>query len=161
MNPGCRPRRRDAILIVAYPAEMDPTDRSFYPLWTHDVARYGDTDLNGHINNAAFLTYLESGRILFLMNPDDPLAPSGHGFAIVRLVMDFRAEMRWGTGVEIGMAVSRVGRTSFTLQQAIFQDDICTATAESVLVLLDLGTRKAAPVEGRLRAALDANAPRA
>lgn len=139
---------------------MDPTDRSLYPLWTQDIARYGDTDLNGHINNAAFLTYLESGRILFLLNPEDPLAPPGHGFAIVRLVMDFRAEMRWGSAVDIGMAVSRVGRTSFTLQQAIFQGDTCTATAESILVLLDLTTRKAAPVEGRLRTALEANASR-
>lgn len=140
---------------------MDPTERSLYPLWTQDIARYGDTDLNGHINNAAFLTYLETGRIQFLLNPDDPLAPPNHGFAIVRLVMDFRAEMRWGTGVEIGMAVPRIGRTSFTVHQAIFQGESCSATAESVLVLLDLQTRKAAPIEGRLRAALEAIAPRA
>jgi len=140
---------------------MDTTDPQYYPLIAHDMARYGDTDLNGHVNNAAFLTYLETGRIVFLLKPGDPLAPPGHGFAIVRLVMDFRAEMRWGTGVTIGTAVPRIGRTSFTTHQAIFQDDTCTATAECVLVLLDLATRKAAPIEGRLRAALEANGPRA
>lgn len=138
---------------------MDPTERDFYPIRVRDTARYGDTDLNGHVNNAAFLTYLETGRITFLLNPSDPLAPAGHGFAIVRLAMDFRAEMRWGTDVEIGTAVPRIGRTSFTLQQAIFQGAVCTATAECVLVLLDLTTRKAAPIEGRLRAALATNAP--
>lgn len=139
---------------------MDPTDRSIYPLWTREVARYGDTDLNGHVNNAAFLTYLESGRITFLMDPEAGLVPPGFGFAIVRLVMDFRAEMRWRADVMVGTAISRVGRTSFTLVQALFQDDACTGTAESVLVLLDLTTRKAAPIEGALRAALEANAPR-
>lgn len=138
---------------------MDQTDRRYYPLIAHDTARYGDTDLNGHVNNAAFLTYMETGRITFLLNPDDALAPPNHGFAIVRLVMDFRAEMHWNTGVVIGTAVPRIGRTSFTLHQAIFQGDTCTATAECVLVLMDLGTRKAAPVEGRLRAALEANGP--
>jgi acyl-CoA thioester hydrolase len=138
----------------------DLTDPATYPIRIDDIARYGDTDLNGHINNAAFLTYLESGRIRFLLDPSRPLAPAGHGFAIVRLVMDFRAEMHWGSPVEIGTAVARVGRTSFTLMQAIFQEGRCTATAESVLVLLDLASRKAAPVEGPLRAVLEANGPR-
>ncbi len=137
----------------------DPTDRSVYPLWARDTARYGDTDLNGHLNNAAFSTFLETGRISFLLDREADLTPPGHGFAIVRLVMDFRAEMHWGTAVEIGTAVPRVGRTSFTLAQAIFQEGTCTATAECVLVLLDLTSRRAAPIEGRLRSALEANGP--
>ena len=137
----------------------DPTDRSVYPLWARDTARYGDTDLNGHLNNAAFSTFLETGRITFLLDRQADLTPPGHGFAIVRLVMDFRAEMHWGTAVEIGTAVPRVGRTSFTLAQAIFQEGACTATAECILVLLDLTSRRAAPIEGKLRAALEANGP--
>ncbi len=135
----------------------DLTRRDAYPLWARDMARYGDTDMNGHLNNAVFSTFLETGRITFLMDPKAPLAPDGHGFAIVRLVLDYRAEMHWGGDVEIGSAVLRVGRTSFSLAQAIFQDGQCVATAESVMVLLDLTARKAAPVEGALRAALEAN----
>jgi acyl-CoA thioester hydrolase len=136
------------------------TKRGTYPLLATDTARYGDADSNGHLNNATFSTFLETGRILFLLDPADPLAPPGHGFAIVRLVLDFRAEMHWGGPVEIGTAVLSTGRTSFRLAQAIFQDGACVATAQSVMVLLDLGTRKAVPVEGRLREALAANAPR-
>lgn len=135
----------------------DPTRRAAYPLWARDMARYGDTDSNGHLNNAVFSTYLETGRITFLLDPRAPLAPPGCGFAIVRLVMDYRAEMHWGGEVEIGTGVLRIGRSSFSLAQAIFQDGACTATAESVMVLMDLTARKAAPVEGALRAALEAN----
>ncbi|MGE0221936.1 MAG: acyl-CoA thioesterase [Acetobacteraceae bacterium] len=130
--------------------------RETYPLWARDTARYGDTDSNGHLNNAVFSTFLETGRISFLME----LAPPACGFAIVRLVLDFRAEMHWGGDVEIGTAVTHVGRTSFHLAQGIFQDGTCTATAESVMVLMDLSARKAAPIEGRLRAALEQNGPR-
>jgi acyl-CoA thioester hydrolase len=129
--------------------------RETYPLWASDTARYGDTDSNGHLNNAVFSTFLETGRIIFLMD----LAPPGCGFAIVRLVLDFRAEMHWRGEVEIGTAVTQVGRTSFRLAQAIFQDGACAATGESVMVLMDLSARKAAPIEGRLRAALEANGP--
>ena len=31
-------------------------------VWTEDVLRFGDTDANGHINNALFATLCESGR---------------------------------------------------------------------------------------------------
>ncbi|MGE0415724.1 MAG: acyl-CoA thioesterase [Acetobacteraceae bacterium] len=136
-------------------SDQDLTRRDAYPLWARDMARYGDTDANGHLNNAVFSTFLETGRITFLLDPKAPLAPPGHGFAIVRLVMDYRAEMHWGGDVEIGTGVLRIGRTSFSLGQAIFQDGQCTATAESVMVLMDLTARRAAPVEGVLRAALE------
>jgi acyl-CoA thioester hydrolase len=136
------------------------TRRETYPLFAPDTARYGDADSNGHLNNAVFSTFLETGRISFLLDPADPLAPPGHGFAIVRLVLDFRAEMHWSGSVEIGTAVLSVGRSSFRLAQAIFQDGACAATAQSVMVLMDLTTRKSAPIKGRLRTALEANAPR-
>jgi acyl-CoA thioester hydrolase len=128
-------------------------------VWGGDIVRYGDTDLNGHVNNAAFLTYLETARTLFLLNPVDPVLPTGQGLAIVRLVMDYRAEMRWGASVEVGMAVPRIGRTSFTMAQGLFQHGSCVATAECVLVAMDMVARKATPIAGRLEAVLRAAAP--
>ena len=135
----------------------DPTDRHVYPIWASDTARYGDTDINGHLNNAAFCTFLETGRITFLADPRAPLIPPGHGLAIVRLVLDFRSEMRWGGPVEIGSAITRIGRSSFTMAQAIFQDGQCTATADCVLVVIDLTTRRSVPIDGELRSVLEAN----
>ena len=153
--PG--PARRLSSVMTDTPPLTNP---AMYPIWAQDTARYGDTDSNGHLNNAVFCTFLETGRITFLLAPGDPLAPPGFGFAIVRLAIDFRAEMHWGGAVSIGTAVMNVGRTSFRLAQAIFQDDVCTATAESVMVLMDLTTRRAAPIEGRLRSALEISGPR-
>ena len=34
--------------------------------WTTDILRFSDTDANGHINNAAFAVFCESGRVGFL-----------------------------------------------------------------------------------------------
>ena len=47
---------------------------SDYPLQSTDKLRYGDTDRQGHINNAVFATYLETGRVEMLFTPDNPLA---------------------------------------------------------------------------------------
>ncbi len=33
-----------------------------FPLRTSDKVRYGDTDRQGHVNNAVFSTFLETGR---------------------------------------------------------------------------------------------------
>jgi len=115
------------------------------------LCRYGDTDRQGHINNAVFATFCETGRVMFLMAGDVSLVPSGHEFVLVRQTINFRRELQWGDGVEIGTDVSHVGNTSFTTIQAMFRGEECVATAESVLVLLNGCTRKATRLPDDLR----------
>jgi acyl-CoA thioester hydrolase len=54
--------------------------------------------------------------------------------------------------------VGRVGRSSVTIEQAIFQDGACVATAETVVVHMDEATRRSRPLSeptaGRLRSLL-------
>lgn len=134
---------------------FDPTDRATYRSWTRDVLRYADTDRQGHVNNAVFATFLESGRVRVLYDPDRPLAPDGAAFVIARLVLDFRAEIRWPGEVEIGTAVARLGRSSVTLVQGLFVGGTCAATAESVIVLMDETTRRSRPFPDESRALLE------
>ncbi len=117
-----------------------------YPLRAQDTIRYGDTDRQGHVNNAVFATFFETGRVTCLYNPERPLAPQGAEFVIARLVVDFRAEMRWPGVVDIGTRVLRVGRSSVHLEQALFQDGRCVASGETVIVLMDESTRRSRPL---------------
>lgn len=113
-----------------------------FPARTHDKVRYADTDRQGHVNNAAFATFCETGRVEFLFNPEQPLYPPGTAFVIARLVLDFRGEIRWPGTVEIGTRVEQIGRSSLTLKQALFQGEHLVATAETVIVLMDEKTRR-------------------
>jgi hypothetical protein len=72
-----------------------------------------------------------------------PLSPQ---FVLARLILDYRREMRWPGAVEIGTRVERIGRSSITLAQALFQNDCCVATAQSVAVLIDARSRRACPI---------------
>jgi len=138
---------------------FDPTrltDRTTFRVWTQDKLRYADTDRQGHINNAVFATFLESGRVAFLYDPTAPLAPPGCEFVIARLAIDFRAEMRWPGTVDIGSVILSVGRSSITVGQALFAGETCAATAESVIVLTDAATRRSTPVPDTLRQRLAA-----
>ena len=61
----------------------------------------------------------------------------GRSFVIARLLIDFRAELFWPGTVDIGTGVVRVGRSSFTLAQGIFNDGRLVATTEATIVMVD------------------------
>lgn len=132
----------------------DLTDRAIFRFWSREMCRYGDTDRQGHVNNAAFATFCETGRVLFLYDDAAPLAPPGCAFVIARLELDFRAELQWRDVVEIGTVPLAIGRSSFTLGQGLFAGARCVATARSVLVLMDEATRRPTPMPEELRARL-------
>ncbi len=117
-----------------------------YPSHASDKIRYGDTDRQGHVNNAVFATLLETGRAEIVYNHGSPLASAGSGFVLARLVLDFRSEIRWPGTVEIGTRVASLGRSSIKVEQALFQKGRCVAVAEAVLVLMDEATRRSRPL---------------
>jgi acyl-CoA thioester hydrolase len=128
------------------PGEAAPLSLDAYPLRTVDTIRYADTDRQGHVNNAVFATFFESGRVAFLYNPEQPLAPAGAAFVIARLVIDFRAEITWPGRIDIGTKLARIGRSSFSLVQGLFQNGSCAATAQTVIVMMDEATRRSRPL---------------
>jgi acyl-CoA thioester hydrolase len=139
----------------AAPTLPPATERGSYAIWTYDKLRYGDTDRQGHVNNAVFATFCESGRVMFLFDEKLSLAGPGSVFAVVRLEIDYRAELFYPGRIDIGTRVLGIGRTSFRLGQGIFNGGTCAATSESVLVLMDEATRKAKLLTPQLRAWLE------
>lgn len=128
------------------PAAQPTPDPSKFRVHTHDKVRYADTDRQGHVNNAVFSTFLETGRAEILYDPRAPLVSENASFVIARLELDYRAEINWPGEVRIGTRMSRLGRSSFTLVQGVFQDDRCVATAETVIVQMDETTRRSCPL---------------
>lgn len=122
-----------------------------FPAHSHDKLRYGDTDRQGHVNNAVFATLLETGRIEVLRDAADALSEPGREWVIARLTLDFLGEIRWPGRVDIGTRVQRVGRTSVGMDQALFQDGRIVARAETVIVQMDDATRRPVPLTDATR----------
>jgi acyl-CoA thioester hydrolase len=122
-----------------------------FPARTFDKLRYGDTDRQGHINNAVFATLFETGRVSVIHDPAQPLLQPGRSFVIARITIDYKAELFWPGTVEIGTAVKTIGNSSVTFFQALFQSGKCAATAESVVVQVDAATRRSAPLDERAK----------
>ncbi|MEN4477436.1 thioesterase family protein [Mycolicibacterium cosmeticum] len=119
---------------------------SQFSLHAYDKLRYADTDRQGHVNNSVFSTALETGRVELLYAADGGIVEPNKSFVIARLELDFRGELTWPGEVAIGTSVESVGRTSFTLAQALFQRDRCVALARTVIVQVDDETRRATPL---------------
>lgn len=127
-----------------------------YPHQTTDKIRYADTDRQGHVNNATFSTFLETGRVELLYHPVHPLADDDGEFVIAKLTLEFRGEIQWPGVIHIGTGVQRVGSSSITLEQSLEQDGTCVAYAETVIVQINRTTRASQPLSAAARTRLAA-----
>lgn len=133
---------------------MPPLNYQDFPLKTFDKLRYADTDRQGHINNAVFSTFLETGRVEVLYNPTLPILRDGASFVIVSLKLDFLKEITWPGQVEIGTGLLKIGNSSMTLFQKLFQNGACVAKAETVIVQVEDVTRQSTPLSEHARQTL-------
>ena len=132
-----------------------------FPHRTIETIRFGDLDRQNHVNNAVFATHFESGRVIILYGEAYGLIVPGTSFVLAHLSIDFLGEMHWPGVVEIGTAVARVGSSSLGLDQALFVNGICVATADNTLVLVDKATHKPRPFAPEHAARIRAAAPAA
>lgn len=117
-----------------------------FPLKTYDKIRYADTDRQGHVNNATFSTFLETGRVEVLYNPEFPVLSDNSSFVIASLKLAFLKEIKWPGQVEIGTGILKTGKSSIHLYQQLFQNGSCVATAETVIVQVDNTGGRSAPL---------------
>jgi acyl-CoA thioester hydrolase len=85
-------------------------------------------------------------RADFLQKYVRPLAAKTDMFALVKITIEYLAEMHYPGEVEVGLAIKRLGSTSITFAQGMYKDGKCASVAEAVMVLLDPVTRRAKPL---------------
>ena len=116
-----------------------------FPSRTYEKLRYRDTDHNGHVNNAVFATMLETGRveIFFEKEAKDRGLPSeGCTLVVVSLSINFLAELLWPGNVEVGTRITKIGRSSVTVENGLFQNGRCCATGITVVAQMNLTTKR-------------------
>jgi acyl-CoA thioester hydrolase len=145
-NYDVRTRNSETVPVNA-PARLDSTPRlEDFPYRLTDNVRFADLDPNQHVNNAVYATYFETGRVTLMKDRGYDLMPEGLAWIMVRLDIHFRAELRWPGVIELGLGVSKFGRTSVTFDQVVFSQGRCVASARAVTVLIDEVTRKPVPL---------------
>ena len=128
-----------------------------FPFSTRIEVRYRDIDAMNHVNNAVYVTFLEIARTRL---SQQRMAFAGSAreipFIVARVAVDFRSPIGFGEVVEVGLAVTAIGRSSYTLAYRIEADGRLAAEAESVQVHFDYAANCPMPIEGDRRARLEA-----
>lgn len=121
------------------------------------IVRSTEIDINGHVNNAKYMEYLEWGREDLYEQANLPYAvlfAEGVVTMTVNINLNYRKEAIQNDCLTVITRPGLLGRTSFTLEQTIIRekDDTLIADASVTLVTVGHETRRGVPVPDLLRA---------
>jgi acyl-CoA thioester hydrolase len=111
--------------------------------------RFRDTDGMGHVNNAVFLTYLESARIAFFKENFTVVQPKDISFILAHVNIDFKLPITLNDNPEVITRVKSIGSTSWWFEHKIIDSKITEkifAEAKSVQVVYNYDTKKKEPI---------------
>jgi len=108
--------------------------------------RFADVDAMNHVNNAKYLTYIESARIGYFR---EVLAKGMHaapGFILAKATVDFILPIALHDEIKVMTRCSRIGNKSFDLEYEIVRlnpsPQAIVAKAQTVLVGYDYQTQQ-------------------
>ncbi len=120
--------------------------------------RWGDMDVNKHVNNVQFARLFEESRVRTFaewFEGKSVVLP----ILVARQVIEFRAVLEYSfEPVAITTGVSRIGRTSYTLTAVLADPSgLVCAVAETTLVAIDPSTSRPRPISDDGRAILESH----
>lgn len=123
---------------------------------------FRDLDVFGHVNNAVYLTYLESARSVYYLDLIGGTAVDQIDFIVARVEVNFRSAAGYGETVQVWLRPVRVGETSFELEYLLLdkRSSRTIADATSIQVLIDHFTHRKKRVSPTLRRSLENEALR-
>jgi acyl-CoA thioester hydrolase len=137
---------------------MSSTIRHLEPI----RVRWGDVDSMGHVNNAKYFTYCESARMSYFaaVGMDAFRAGGRYGPALAAASLNFRRQVRYPADLAVWTRVSKLGRSSFTMDYEILdaETDEPVADGAGVIVWVDYESGRPEPLPEGLRAAIRAYA---
>jgi acyl-CoA thioester hydrolase len=130
-----------------------------WPFIHTDEIRFADLDTQGHLNNVAFLVFVESARIAYAVAAAGPGSRpfdthSDYTFLIVEVKISYRSPGQFGETIETRLRPTSIGRSSFTSEFEMRVGERLLADGYSVLVTFDPVTQKTIAVPDDLRARL-------
>lgn len=112
---------------------------------------FSDTDMLGHINNTVIPVWCEGARkpLFEIFNPG--LKSDKWNLIVARIEMDFINQIEYQPEVEIHTHIERIGNSSFTVLQEVFQEKKKVALVRTVMVHFNYLTNKAVHLSQEIR----------
>jgi acyl-CoA thioester hydrolase len=104
--------------------------------FVHEVhMRWSDMDAYRHVNNSAYLAYLEQARVAMFFHRNEGF---NAGTVISRHEIDYvRPIVYHPKPLRVEVWIEKVGGARFTVRYEIYDNDVLTARASTVCVTFD------------------------
>lgn len=117
--------------------------------------RWGDMDVLGHMNNTVYFRYLEQARISWFDSQKVDYRGQQEGPVLGNINCRFRIPVVYPADLSVTVRLGPVRRSSFVLYSDIYETSNPAriyATAEALMVWIDLKDGKSRPAPDWLRA---------
>lgn len=150
-----------ASVPVVPPAPDGLTSNDFPVLWPVGT-RWADNDMFGHLNNAVYYQLFDTAINAWINTSIglDPLATPALGI-VAESGCRYFTELHFPQDLVVGLAVTRLGRSSVTYRLGVFRSGDPTAGPEPITALghwvhvyVDRDTRRSVPIPDGVRALL-------
>ncbi|MEO6457047.1 MAG: thioesterase family protein [Chloroflexia bacterium] len=113
-----------------------------------ETVRFADVDMFDHVNNAAYLTYVESARVAYYTNLTGLADPRDFGMTVASAKVDFIRPVFFGQTIDVHTRIGRVGNKSWTLEHELRDSSTgeVVAVASTVNVFYDHNTGRSEPI---------------
>jgi len=134
-----------------------PRPRSHYACFTSLDTRWGDNDINGHVNNVVYYSYFDTVVNRTLINAG---ALDIHHGSVIGLVVEtqcqYFAPLAFPQRIEAGMLVAHQGRSSVRYEVGLFAEGSgeTAAAGHFTHVYVDRATRRPVALPSTLKEAL-------
>ena len=124
----------------------NPEPLQDYPLIITLPVQWGDMDAFAHVNNTVPIRWFESARIAYLEQSgmSHLMDASGLGPILAAISCDYRRQLVYPDTVDVAARVSRIGRSSMTMDHAVYSHSQSAIAAEgtSTVVIFDYSTNR-------------------
>jgi acyl-CoA thioester hydrolase len=118
--------------------------------------RWRDLDALDHVNNAAFLTFLEEARLRWFERLDGPWCNAAWMPVLAAVHVNYRAQLGWPARIVVRLYCERVGNASLTIAHRIVDaadPEKVYSDGNSVLVWVNPADGKSVPLPDVVRRA--------
>ena len=136
------------------------TDSNNEREWRHRITvevRFADIDMFDHLNNAKYLTYVESARVAYYTAVTGLTDPHEFDITVARAEIDFLMPAFYGQTLYVYSRIGRVGNKSWTLEHEMRDAETgdLMARASTVNVHFEHSTGKSHPLPAEVVEAME------
>jgi acyl-CoA thioester hydrolase len=118
--------------------------------------RFNDVDKFGHVNNTVHFQFYDTAKTDYFASVCTDVDWEQVAIVVVKIEAEFLGQVKAGCNIACRTRVTRIGRTSFELEQEVFDTDTLEVKSRcsSVMVLYDLIRQQSMPFPDAWRQAI-------